>query len=74
MVRDGRLSERQLVHYIATHTSGLADQEAKDLHARRVSEGLREDGEILVSFVTLDRTQVRLLVGRRATGIYTLGP
>ena len=59
MLRNCRLGERQLVHDVATDTGRPADQDAEDLHSRRVSDGLGQGGDLLGGFFPLDWAQIR---------------
>lgn len=70
---DRRLRQRQLVDDIATDAGVLADQDANDLHARRVPEGLRQRGELLVGLLSLDGTEVHRMLRGRAAGFGDLG-
>src|SRR5512146_426756 len=59
VLRDGGLREGQLVHDVAADAGFATHQQPHDLDARRVTEGLRENREILVGFRPFHGAHVR---------------
>src|SRR5690606_22979890 len=66
VLRNRRLSERQLVHQIPANAAIFADQNAQDLHTSRVPERFGECRQFLVGRVALDGPKISLQFGRRA--------
>jgi hypothetical protein len=67
VLRDGGLGQWELVHDLAADTRASSCEKADDLHSRRVSEGLRHCGELVVGSGPLNGPQIGSLRGRRAT-------
>src|SRR5450759_1612684 len=58
VLRDGRLRQRQLVHDGAADAGVLADQDAQDLNAPGVGDGLCEHRKLRVGLRTLDGAEI----------------